>query len=151
MKLNEIHANAGSRKPAKRLGRGDASGHGGTSTKGHKGQKARSGGYHKRGFEGGQMSLIRKTPKRGFTNIFRKECAIVNLDQLSRLPAGVEITCVALVEAGMVRASAPGVKLLARGTVTRPMVVKLDKVSQGAREKIMAAGGQVILTAEQAS
>lgn len=143
MKLNEIQPNKGSRKPAKRLGRGDATGHGGTSTKGHKGQKARSGGYHRRGFEGGQMPLYRKLPKRGFTNIFRKEFAIVNLEQLSRLPEGVEITGQALVDAGMIKSSSYGVKVLGRGDVTRPLVVKVEKVSDGAREKILAAGGRI--------
>lgn len=143
MKLNEIQPNQGSRKPAKRLGRGDATGHGGTSTKGHKGQKARSGGYHRRGFEGGQMPIYRKMPKRGFVNIFRQEFAIVNLDQLNRLPEGSDITDQVLVDAGMIKSSCCGVKLLGRGEVTRPYIVKLDKVSEGAREKILAAGGKV--------
>lgn len=143
MKLNEIQPNQGARKSAKRLGRGDATGHGGTSTKGHKGQKARSGGYHRRGFEGGQMPIYRKLPKRGFTNIFRKEFAIVNLEQLERLPAGIEVTGQALVDAGMIKSACCGVKVLGRGSVNRPLVVKVDKVSDGAREKILAAGGRV--------
>lgn len=143
MKLNELQPNFGARKSAKRLGRGDASGHGGTSTKGHKGQKARSGGYHKRGFEGGQMPIHRKLPKRGFTNIFRKDVAIVNLDQLNRMPEGVEVTGQTLMEAGMIKHACCGVKVLGRGEVKRPLVVKVDKVSEGAREKIVAAGGRV--------
>lgn len=143
MKLNEIQPNQGARKPAKRLGRGDASGHGGTSTKGHKGQKARSGGYHRRGFEGGQMPLYRKLPKRGFTNIFRREFAIVNLEQLDRLPEGVEVTGQALMDAGMIKSACCGVKVLGRGSVNRPLVVKVEKVSDGAREKILAAGGRI--------
>lgn len=143
MKLNELKPNAGARKAAKRLGRGDATGHGGTSTKGHKGQKARSGGYHRRGFEGGQMPLYRKLPKRGFTNIFRQEFAIVNLDQLSRLPEGVEVTGQVLADAGLIKNACCGVKVLGRGELKRPLVVKLEKVSEGAREKILAAGGRV--------
>lgn len=143
MKLNEIQPNSGARKSSKRLGRGDASGHGGTSTKGHKGQKARSGGYHRRGFEGGQMTLVRKTPKRGFTNIFRKEFSVVNLDQLSRLPEGLEITVDTLVKAGVVKAANWGVKVLGRGEVKKALVVRVNKVSAGAREKITAAGGRV--------
>lgn len=147
MKLNDIQPNQGSRKPAKRLGRGDATGHGGTSTKGHKGQKARSGGYHRRGFEGGQMPIHRKLPKRGFTNVFRQEFAIVNLDQLSRLPEGVEVTGQTLVDAGLIKSACCGVKVLGRGELKRPLVVKLEKVSEGAREKIVAAGGRVELPA----
>ncbi len=143
MKLNELGPNPGARKPVKRLGRGDATGHGGTSTKGHKGQKARSGGYHRRGFEGGQMPIHRKLPKRGFTNIFRREFAIVNLDQLSRLPEGVEVTGQALKDAGVIKCARSVVKVLGRGIVTRPLVVKIEKVSVGAREKILAAGGRV--------
>lgn len=143
MKLNELQPNAGSRKPSKRLGRGDASGHGGTSTKGHKGQKARSGGFHRRGFEGGQMPIHRKMPKRGFTNIFRQEFAIVNLDQLSRMPEGAEVTRQSLLDAGMIKDACCGVKLLGRGELKRPVVVKLEKVSSGAREKILAAGGRI--------
>lgn len=143
MKLNELQPNDGARKSAKRLGRGDASGHGGTSTKGHKGQKARSGGYHRRGFEGGQMPIQRKLPKRGFTNIFRKEYAIVNLDQLSRLPEGVEVTGQTLKDAGMIKCACGFVKVLGRGEVKRSLVVKVEKVSGGAREKILAAGGRV--------
>jgi large subunit ribosomal protein L15 len=147
MKLNELKPNTGARKAAKRLGRGDATGHGGTSTKGHKGQKARSGGYHRRGFEGGQMPLYRKLPKRGFTNIFRQEFAIVNLDQLSRLPEGVEVTGQTLADAGLIKSACCGVKVLGRGVLKRALVVKLEKVSEGAREKILAAGGKVEIPA----
>ncbi|PIR21134.1 MAG: 50S ribosomal protein L15 [Deltaproteobacteria bacterium CG11_big_fil_rev_8_21_14_0_20_47_16] len=144
MKLNEIQPNKGARKPAKRLGRGDASGHGGTSTKGHKGQKARSGGYHRRGFEGGQMPLYRKMPKRGFTNIFRKEFSIINLDQLNRLPANAEVNAQSLVDAGMIKSVDAAVKILGRGAVDRAYVVNVDKVSTSAREKIIAAGGRIV-------
>jgi large subunit ribosomal protein L15 len=143
MKLNEIQPNLGARKSPKRLGRGDATGHGGTSTKGHKGQKARSGGYHRRGFEGGQMPIYRKLPKRGFTNIFRIEYSVINLDQLARLPKDAEVTAQTLVDAGMIKGTCCPVKILGRGEVKRAFVVKVQKVSSGAREKIVAAGGRV--------
>lgn len=133
------------RKRKKRLGRGDASGHGGTSTKGHKGQKARAGGYHKRGFEGGQMPLLRRLPKRGFTNIFRKEVGVVNLKRLSLLPAGTEVTLSLLQEKGWVSNRADFLKILGEGELKHPLVIKADRVSKSALEKIKKAGGEYLV------
>lgn len=143
MLLNELCPNRGARKAKKRLGRGDASGHGGTSTKGHKGQKARSGGYHKRGFEGGQMPLTRRLPKRGFTNIFRREFTVINLDQLAQWPADVAVTAEALQTRGFVKKSAHDIKLLGRGDCAQKLTIQLAAVSETARKKIEAAGGSV--------
>jgi len=144
MKLNEIGMPAG-RKPrkAKRVGRGDASGWGGTAGRGHKGQKARSGGYHKVSFEGGQMPLQRRMPKRGFTNIFRKEYTVVNLDQLISFPDGKEISLASLKESGIVSQPRDGLKILGRGEITKPINVKVKAISESARKKIMEAGGKV--------
>ena len=144
MKLNEIGIPAG-RKPrkAKRVGRGDASGWGGTAGRGHKGQKARSGGYHKVSFEGGQMPLQRRIPKRGFTNIFRKEYATVNLDQLAAFPEGAEVSLAVLKENGIVSKARDGLKILGRGEITKPLVFKVKAISESARKKITAAGGKV--------
>lgn len=144
MNLNEIHPGVGSKKRVKRLGRGDASGHGGTSTRGHKGQKARSGGYHKRGFEGGQMPLQRRLPKFGFTNIFRKEYAVVNVGKLQVFPKGTEITPEFLVEKGMVKSLGDGLKILGGGTIEHPLTFKGVLVSSSARTKIEAAGGTIV-------
>lgn len=127
----------------KRRGRGDASGHGGTSTRGHKGQKARAGGYHKLGFEGGQMPMVRRLPKRGFTNIFRKEIGIVNLKKLAELPKGVEVTLALAKEKGWVSNRAKSLKILGEGELKHPLVIKADKVSKTARAKIEAAGGSL--------
>ncbi|MDP2599664.1 MAG: 50S ribosomal protein L15 [Deltaproteobacteria bacterium] len=129
------------RKSPKRRGRGDASGHGGTSTRGHKGQKARAGGYHKMNFEGGQMPLARRLPKRGFTNIFRKELGIVNLEKLSTLPKGTEVTLDLAKEKGWVSNKAQGLKILADGELKHPLKIKTAKVSKAAKAKIEAAGG----------
>src|SRR5262249_1809330 len=108
----------GAKKKKKRLGRGDASGHGGTSTKGHKGQRSRSGGYHKLGFEGGQMPLIRRVPKRGFTNIFREEFATVNVGDLSRFQAGAVVEPQSLQEKGLLRNLRNRVKVLGDGDIS---------------------------------
>ncbi len=143
MKLNELHPQKGSIKKAKRLGRGDGSGKGGTSGRGHKGQKARSGGFHKRGFEGGQMPLQRRLPKRGFTNIFRKDIAIVNVDQLAVFEDKAEVTYDSLLDKRLISQAKDGVKLLARGEVTKALTVKVNKCSETARQKIEAAGGRV--------
>lgn len=145
MRLNEI-ARPGGRKAKKtrRLGRGDASGRGGTAGRGHKGQKARAGGYHKVGFEGGQMPLARRLPKRGFTNIFRKEYAIINLDQLnSAYPKGGEVTIDALQEKRLISRTLNGLKVLGRGEISSAIKVKAHKISESARKKIEAAGGSV--------
>lgn len=143
MKLNELRPAKGANKNTKRLGRGDASGRGGTAGSGHKGQKARSGGYHKTGFEGGQMPLQRRLPKRGFTNIFKKDLAIVNVDQLVDFDDKTEVTYDSLLDKGLISKSKDGVKLLGRGIVTKPLVVKVTKCSESARQKIESAGGRV--------
>lgn len=133
---------AGSRKKRKRVGRGPGSGHGKTSCKGHKGQKARSGGVKGPGFEGGQMPLQRRVPKRGFTNIFRKEYATVNLRDLERVKAA-EITPEILIEEGIIRAYKDGIKILGQGEVKRAFILRAHKFSKGAKDKILSAGGKV--------
>lgn len=143
MNLNELKPTKGSVKSCKRRGRGDASGQGGTSGRGHKGQKARSGGYHKSGFEGGQMPLQRRLPKRGFTNIFKKEFAIVNLDQLESFDDKTEVTYDSLSDKGIVSKAKDGVKVLARGEIKKALTFKVAKCSKSARQKIEAAGGRV--------
>ncbi|MBW1680575.1 MAG: 50S ribosomal protein L15 [Deltaproteobacteria bacterium] len=143
MKLHELSPPEGSRKKRKRVGRGPGSGHGKTSCRGHKGQKARSGGGPARGFEGGQMPLQRRLPKRGFTNIFRKEYAIVHVGDLSRFEPNSTVDPERLREAGLVRKMKSGVKLLGDGDVTIPVEVRVHRASRTAREKIEAAGGRV--------
>jgi large subunit ribosomal protein L15 len=145
--LHNLSAAPASHRNRKRLGRGPGSGTGKTSGKGHKGIKARSGhhgpGGGKPHFEGGQMPLTRRLPKRGFTNPFRVESQIVRLDDLSKLPAGADVTNEALVEAGLIRANKGPGKVLANGEITQAVTVRGLKVSAGAREKILAAGGRV--------
>ena len=144
MKLNEVGLPAGRKKRrAKRVGRGEGSGWGGTSGRGHKGQRARAGGYHKVGFEGGQMPLRRRLPKRGFTNIFRTEYTVVNLDQLGELPAGTEVTAEMLRERGVIRKVRDGLKVLGRGEIAAALTIKAAAISGSARKKIEAAGGKV--------
>jgi len=143
MKLNEIRIPAGRKKRhPKRVGRGDASGHGGTSCRGHKGQKSRAGGYHKVGFEGGQMPLQRRLPKRGFTNIFRREFEVVNVDQLAKLPAGTEVTAKLLLEQGIIGRGSRSLKVLGRGEITNALTIKAAAFSESAKKKIEAAGGK---------
>lgn len=141
MRLSSLKASKGARKNRKRVGRGSGSGLGKTSGKGHKGQKSRSGGSIPRGFEGGQMPLARRLPKFGFTNLFREEYAIVNLDTLSRLGIEGEITPEALVEKGVIKAGRK-LKVLGRGEVDKPITVKASKFSKTAVEKIEKAGGK---------
>lgn len=144
MRLNEIGVPRGRKsRKVKRLGRGDGSGHGGTSCSGHKGQKARAGGYHKTGFEGGQMPLQRRLPKRGFKNVFRKEYAVVNLDQLANFPAGTEITMDLLYEKGLVGKKQDGLVVLGRGDISSALTIKAFRVSGSAKQKIEAKGGKV--------
>ncbi|MBA1336387.1 MAG: LSU ribosomal protein L15p (L27Ae) [Firmicutes bacterium] len=143
MKLHELKPAEGAKKSAKRVGRGTASGHGKTSTRGHKGQKARSGGGVRPGFEGGQMPLQRRLPKRGFTNIFRKEFAIVNLDRLNIFENGTEVTPELLIEAGLIKKADGQVKILGSGDIEKNLTVKAHKFSKSAVEKIEAAGGKV--------
>ncbi|GAB4487602.1 MAG: 50S ribosomal protein L15 [Thermodesulfovibrionales bacterium] len=141
MKINDIKPADGSRKRSKRVGRGFGSGHGKTSCKGHKGQKARSGGNKGAGFEGGQMPLQRRAPKRGFKNRFGVEFAVVNLDVLNRLSDVTVITPEVLVEKGVVKDLKDGLKILGNGTLQRAVTVKADAFSASAAEKIKAAGG----------
>lgn len=142
MKLHELQLNPGSRKNRKRVGRGTGSGHGKTSTRGHKGQNARSGGGVRLGFEGGQMPLFQRLPKRGFTNINRKEYAIVNLDKLNTFEDGTVVTPELLLETGVVSKEKSGIKILAKGTIEKKLTVKAHKFSAAAKEAIEAAGGQ---------
>jgi large subunit ribosomal protein L15 len=142
MKLHELKPAEGSRKERKRVGRGIGSGTGKTAGKGHKGQYARSGGGVRLGFEGGQTPLFRRLPKRGFTNINRKEYAIVNLDALNRFEDGAEVTPELLIETGIVSNEKAGIKILANGKVEKKLTVKAHKFSSAAKEAIEAAGGQ---------
>ncbi|AIM16688.1 MULTISPECIES: 50S ribosomal protein L15 [Neobacillus] len=141
MKLHELKPAEGSRKERKRLGRGIGSGQGKTAGKGHKGQKARSGGGVRIGFEGGQTPLFRRLPKRGFTNINRKEYAVVNLDALNRFEEGTEVTPELLIETGVVSNEKAGIKILAKGNIEKKLTVKAHKFSSAAKEAIEAAGG----------
>lgn len=141
MKLHELKPAEGSRQERKRKGRGIGSGNGKTAGKGHKGQNARSGGGVRLGFEGGQTPLFRRLPKRGFTNINRKEYAIVNLDTLNRFEDGTEVTPELLIETGVVSNEKAGIKILAKGTIEKKLSVKAHKFSTAAKESIEAAGG----------
>ena len=143
MQLNTIKPAAGSTKNRKRIGRGTGSGHGKTATKGHKGQKARSGGSIKPGFEGGQMPMHRRLPKRGFTPLTRKVFALVNLCQLEVFEAGSVVDAQALLKSGLISAVCDGIKVLATGDITRALTIKAHKFSASAREKIMAVGGTI--------
>ncbi|MGN7477612.1 50S ribosomal protein L15 [Solibacillus silvestris] len=141
MKLHELKPAEGSRKVRNRVGRGIGSGNGKTSGKGHKGQNARSGGGVRPGFEGGQNPLFRRLPKRGFTNINRKEYAIVNLDALNRFEDGAEVTPALLLETGIVSNEKAGIKILGHGTLSVKLNVKAHKFSASAKEAIESAGG----------
>ena len=143
MKLHELQPAVGSRKERNRVGRGQGSGNGKTAGRGSKGQKARSGGGVRLGFEGGQTPLFRRLPKRGFQNINRKEYAVVNLETLNRFEDGQEVTAAVLVEAGIVKNEKDGIKVLANGKLERKLTVKANKFSQAAKEAIEAAGGTV--------
>lgn len=143
MKLHELKPAAGSRKERNRVGRGIGSGNGKTSGKGHKGQNARSGGGVRPGFEGGQTPLFRRLPKRGFTNINRKEYAVVNIDTLNRFEEGTEVTPELLIESGIVKNEKAGIKILANGNVEKKLTVKAHKFSAAAKEAIEAAGGKI--------
>ena len=144
MKLHELTANPGSNTERKRIGRGHGSGWGKTSGKGHKGQKARSGGSIRPGFEGGQMPLQRRLPKRGFNNIFRQEVATVNVSAIdAAFENGATVTIEDLVSAGLVKkVLAGGVKVLGNGEITKSLTVKANAFSASAKEKIEAAGGK---------
>jgi len=142
MKLSDLAPAPGSRTKKKRVGRGCGSGHGKTSCKGHKGQKARTGGGTKPGFEGGQMPLQRRLPKRGFTNIFQQEYAIVNIGMLEKL-AETNITPDILLQEGVIKTLKNGLKVLGGGEITRPVSVKAHAFSASAKEKILKAQGSV--------
>lgn len=146
MRLNELRPKEGSRKKEKRIGRGIGSGHGKTSTKGHKGGLARSGGGGKGpGFEGGQMPLIRRIPKRGFTSHFPDGAAVVNLESLNRFDAKSTVTPEQLKAAGLVRNSAAAVKILGEGELSKPLMIQAHQFSRSAMEKIQKAGGKADL------
>ena len=143
MKLHELQPVEGARKDGFRLGRGQGSGNGKTAGKGHKGQKARSGGMGKLGFEGGQTPLARRLPKRGFKNINRKEYAIINLTQLNRFEDGAEVSPAVLKEMGLVKSMKDGLKVLGVGELEKKLTVKAHKVSKSAQAAIEKAGGTV--------
>ena len=144
MKLTDLRPAKGAKSARKRVGRGEGSGLGKTSGKGNKGLKARSGGGTKPGYEGGQMPLQRRLPKRGFVNVFREEMAVVNVKELNRFEAGSVVDVEALRQEGLVKGVCPGgVKLLGNGEVTRKLIVKVDRASKAAVEKVAAAGGTV--------
>ncbi|MGE5842519.1 MAG: 50S ribosomal protein L15 [Deltaproteobacteria bacterium] len=145
MRIHDLSPKEGSRKNRKRVGRGVGSGHGRTSCRGHKGQKARSGGTIVPGFEGGQMPLQRRLPKRGFTNIFKEVVAVVNLKDLNRFESSTVVDLEALKGAGLVRKAEEKVKVLGEGTLERPLTIRVARVSRAAKEKIESAGGKVEL------
>ena len=142
MKLHEISPAAGSTTAPKRLGRGVGSGLGKTSGKGHKGSKARSGGGKAQGFEGGQMKLVRRIPKRGFTNIYAKEYATINLSALEAFEDGAVVDAQALKNAGIVKNAKDGIKVLGNGELTKKLTVKAAAFSESAKAKIEQAGGK---------
>ena len=148
MELHNLSPRKGSTKDRKRVGRGPGSGNGKTAGRGHKGQGSRSGTKQKRNFEGGQMPLVRRLPKRGFTNIFRTEFAIVNVGQLERFPAGSEVTPEVLLAEGVVSDLRDGLKVLGDGTLTRELVVKAHKFSKKALAEIQSIGGRCEVIAQ---
>lgn len=144
MKLHELSPAEGSKKAVKRIGRGTASGQGKTAGKGQKGQKARSGYSRRPGFEGGQMPLQRRIPKRGFNNIFATEYAIVNVSALNdRFEDGAVVDAESLIACGLIKKTLDGVKVLGKGDITKSLTVKVDAISETAKAKIEAAGGKV--------
>ena len=143
MKLNELSPARGSRKTPRRLGRGVGSGRGKTAGRGTKGYNSRSGGGVRPGYEGGQMPLHRRLPKRGFANIFGKNIAVINIRDLARFDKGTMVDEVALVEAGLVKGQRDGIKLLGQGEIKHSLDVKVNLISKSAREKIEAVGGKV--------
>ncbi len=143
MQLHDLAPAPGSRKKRKRIGRGPGSGTGKTSGKGHKGLKARSGGNVRPGFEGGQMPIYRRLPKRGFTNIFKKQYAVLNIADLERFDDGATIDMDALRQVGLVKGKVDGAKLLGNGDTQKKFVLKAILVSKTAKEKIESAGGSI--------
>jgi len=142
MKLHDLSPAEGSKKEAKRIGRGHGSGQGKTAGKGHKGQKARAGKGMRVGFEGGQMPLQRRIPKRGFNNIFRQDVVAINVGTLNKFEDGAVVDIAALTEKGIVKNSFDSVKILSNGTLTKKLTVKANAFSKGAAAKIEAAGGK---------
>lgn len=143
MNLSDLRPALGSTKNRKRIGRGHGSGTGKTAGKGHKGQNARSGGGVKAGFEGGQMPLQRRLPKRGFTPLQKKVYALVNVSQLESFESGSTVDATALINAGIIKTVADGIKVLGDGELTRPLTIKAHKFSKSAQAKIEGAGGTV--------
>jgi len=143
MKLNELSPPQGSHKAPRRLGRGVGSGRGKTAGRGTKGYNSRSGGGVRPGYEGGQMPLHRRLPKRGFANIFRKNIAVINIRDLDKFDKGSVVDEAALVAAGLVKGKKDGIKLLGHGEIKHSLEVKVNQISKSAREKIEAAGGKV--------
>jgi len=143
MKLHELAPADGSKKNKKRVGRGNGSGSGKTAGRGNKGQNSRSGGGVRPGFEGGQMPIHRRLPKRGFTNIFKKQVAIINIRDLEKFESGSVVDETLLIQKGLIKGKRDAVKLLGKGDISYPLVIKVNSVSNGAREKIEAAGGTV--------
>jgi len=143
MKLNELSPAQGSHKAPRRLGRGVGSGRGKTAGRGTKGYNSRSGGGVRPGYEGGQMPLHRRLPKRGFANIFRKNIAVINIRDLDKFDKGSVVDEAALVAAGLVKGKKDGIKLLGHGEIKHSLEVKVNQISKSAREKIEAAGGKV--------
>lgn len=143
MQLNTLKPAVGATRDRKRIGRGPGSGHGKTATKGHKGQKARSGGSIKPGFEGGQMPMQRRLPKRGFEPLSRKEFVVINVSQLDLFDAGTVVDTAAIIARGLASNIRDGIKILAKGRITKALTVKAHKFSAAAREQIIAAGGSV--------
>jgi len=143
MKLHDLKPAPGAKKRRKRIGRGPGSGHGKTATKGHKGLLARSGGGKRPGFEGGQMPLIRRLPKFGFTNPFRTEYAVVNVRSFENWSGGETVTPQAMVDAGLVKRKTLPIKILGTGALKRSLVIQAHKFSKSAEQKIQAAGGRV--------
>ncbi len=146
MKLNELSPQIGSKKPRKRVGRGVGSGTGKTAGRGTKGYNSRSGGGVRPGYEGGQMPIHRRLPKRGFTNIFRKQISIINIRDLTNFESGSIVDEAALVSKGLVKGRRDGIKLLAKGEIDYPLTVKIHRISKAAKEKIEAAGGNIKVT-----
>ena len=143
MKLHELSKPIGSTKNTKRRGRGTATGQGKTGGRGMNGQKSRSGGGVRLGFEGGQMPLYRRIPKRGFTNVFKKEWSIMNVSDLNCYEDGTEITATVLIEAGVVKNELSGVKVLANGELNKKLNIKVSKYSEAAKAAVEAAGGSI--------
>lgn len=150
MKLSDLRPADGSNRKRKRLGRGEGSGHGKTSGRGHKGQGSRAGAGTRPGFEGGQMPLQRRIPKRGFHNPFRTQMVIINLAQLEALPAGSEVTPELLAQRGLLRGKTKLVKILGDGSLSKPLNIKAHGFSSKAKEKIEASGGKAELIATHA-